>query len=310
MRRVAVAFVGVLLFAAPLVAQQGDASRPRLTADDYARAEKWMGYNTAPLVFRTAARPNWLPDDRFWYRATIPGGSEFVLVDPARGTREVAFDHAALAAALSKASGNTYTGTALPLTQFEFSGDGKTVQFDAGDRRWSCDRAGAGCTSAGGRDAGRRPGAGSAQVLSPDGKRAAFVREFNLWVRDVSSGVETQLTTDGVKDFGYATNDAGWVQSDTPVVVWSPDSQKIATFQHDSRGVGEMYYVYTVVGHPKLTVSKYPLPGDDKIFTIDRVVIDVDQKKITPVEAPARSASILALRSRGVRRHLGRRAME
>jgi dipeptidyl-peptidase 4 len=286
MRRVAVVFVGVILFAAPLVAQQGDASRPRLTADDYARAEKWMGYNTTPLVFHTAARPNWLTDDRFWYRSTIPGGSEFVLVDPARGTREVAFDHSALAAALSKASGNTYGATSLPLTQLEFASDGKTVEFNAADRHWSCDRTGTACASVAGRDGVRRSGAAAAQVLSPDGKRAAFVREFNLWVRDLASGVETQLTTDGVKDFGYATNDAGWVQSDTPVVVWSPDSKKLATFQHDSRGVGEMYYVSTVVGHPKLTVSKYPLPGDDKIFMIDRVVIDVDEKKITRLKLP------------------------
>ena len=38
----------------------------------------------SPLVFRMAVRPNWLSDDRFWYRNAIPGGAEFILVDPAR----------------------------------------------------------------------------------------------------------------------------------------------------------------------------------------------------------------------------------
>ena len=38
-----------------------------LTAADYARAEKFMGYNTTPLVYRSGVRPTWLPDDRFWY---------------------------------------------------------------------------------------------------------------------------------------------------------------------------------------------------------------------------------------------------
>ena len=289
MRRVAAVSIGLLLFAAPLIAQQGDAARPRLTADDYARAERFMNYNTTPLVFRAAVRANWLPDDRFWYRNTIPGGAEFVLIDPARATRTPAFDHAALAVTLSKAAGASYTATTLPFTQFEIVNDGKSIEFSTADRRWTCDRQGTSCTSAAapGRDAGRRgPGGAGPQVLSPDGKRAAFIREYNLWVRDVTSGAETQLTTDGVKDYGYATNDAGWTASDTPVVVWSPDSKKIATFQHDSRGVGEMYYVNTVVGHPKLTVSKYPLPGDDKIFMIDRVVIDVDQKKVTRLKMP------------------------
>ena len=105
-------------------------------------------------------------------------------------------------------------------------------------------------------------------------------------MRDVASSKETQLTTDGIKDFGYATNDAGWTKSDVPVVVWSPDSKRIATFRHDSRGVGEMYLVNTVAGHPTLTTLKYPLPGDDKIFMIERVVIDVDQKKVVKINLP------------------------
>jgi dipeptidyl aminopeptidase/acylaminoacyl peptidase len=292
MRRFAVATIGALLFTAPLVAQQGD-TRPRLTAEDYQRAERWMNYNTTPLVFRATVRANWLPDDRFWYRNTIPGGAEFVLIDPARAARETAFDHAAIAASLSKATGNSYTALTLPFSTIEYADDSKSIHFSAADRRWTCDRQGTSCTSTpvaardGGRRTGGGPGGANPQVVSPDGKRAAFIREFNLWVRDTATGAETQLTTDGVKDYGYATNDAGWVKSDTPVVVWSPDSKKIATFQHDSRGVGEMYYVTTVVGHPTLTVNKYPLPGDDKIFMIDRVVIDVDQKQVTRLKMPA-----------------------
>ena len=64
-------------------------------------------------------------------------------------------------------------------------------------------------------------------------------------------------------------------------MVWSPDSKKIATFQQDQRNVGEMYLVNTQVGHPKLEAWKYPLPGDDVVTTIQRVVIDVDSKKVT-----------------------------
>ena len=51
---------------------------------------------------------------------------------------------------------------------------------------------------------------------SPDGTRTAFIRDWNLWVRDVATGTETQLTTDGVKDFGYATDNAGWTQQRPP----------------------------------------------------------------------------------------------
>jgi len=81
--------------------------------------------------------------------------------------------------------------------------------------------------------------------LSPDGKREAFIRDWNLWVRDLATGKETQLTTDGVKDFGYATNNAGWVHDDSAILVWSPDSSKIATFQQDQRKTSTMALVGT-----------------------------------------------------------------
>ena len=66
-------------------AQADDAE---VTALDYARAESLLGGNTRPLVFGTSVSPNWVDGDRFWYRNRVPGGAEFVLVDPARGTRE------------------------------------------------------------------------------------------------------------------------------------------------------------------------------------------------------------------------------
>jgi dipeptidyl-peptidase 4 len=289
----ALAAVWLIVLGGAVAGQQREVAAPALSADDYARAERFLGYRTNPLVFRATVRPTWLPDDRFWYRNTIPGGCEFVLIDPTRAAREPAFDHARVAAALGAAGGGTYTALTLPLTEFEYSTDGRSIEFAAADQRWTCDRAGTSCKSLGKappsdrRPAGGGPGAPARDhVLSPDGTRAAFVRDFNLWVREVATGRETQLTTDGAKDFAYATNDAGWERSVTPVVLWSPDSKRIATFQHDSRGVGEMYYINTVVGHPTLTTHKYPLPGDEKIFMIERVVIDVTEPRVVRLKMP------------------------
>lgn len=123
------------------------------------------------------------------------------------------------------------------------------------------------------RKPGERRGRGS---VSPDGMKAAFIRDYNLWIRDFRSNEEKQLTFDGEEDFGYATNNAGWTKSDGPVLLWSPDSRKIASFQHDGRGVGEMYLVNTQLGHPKLEVWKYPMPEDSVIFRIHRVILDVE----------------------------------
>ncbi len=115
------------------------------------------------------------------------------------------------------------------------------------------------------------------EVLSPDGSYSAFIRDWNLWVRDVDTGNERALTTDGIKDFGYATDNAGWKQSDRPILSWSPDSKKIATFQQDQRHVSDMYLVKTKVGAPELKQWKYPIPGDSDIIRIHRVIINVSE---------------------------------
>ncbi len=272
----------------------GLAQQPRaVTAADYARAEKFMNYNTAPRVLRSGVRPNWLANDRFWYRVLTESGNEFMLVDPVKGTRLPAFDHARLAAALSAAAGPRYDAAHLPFTEIDLSEDSQTVKLSAAGRAWICDVQGARCAQdsnpvAGGRGGrGGRGAGGRNESLSPDKKRAAFIRDFNLWVRDVATGAETQLTKDGTKDFGYATDNAGWSKSDRPILVWSPDSKKLATYQQDQRGVGEMYLVDTRVGHPNLQAWKYPLPGDDVVTTIQRVIVDVADPHVVRLQMPA-----------------------
>src|SRR5207245_2989905 len=171
--------------------QPGTAAPRALTAADYARAERFMSYNTTPLVFRAGIRPTALPDDRFWYRNAIPEGIEFVLVDAARRTRARAFDQGKLAAALSRAADTTYDALHLPFTQFEFSPDARAITFDIGSPppppHWTCDLAGAQCTAA----PRRRDPVPDNGAAAPDGKRLAFLRDYNLWARDLSSGPGT-----------------------------------------------------------------------------------------------------------------------
>ncbi|MFZ2054123.1 MAG: DPP IV N-terminal domain-containing protein [Candidatus Aminicenantales bacterium] len=284
-----------------------------LTAADYAQAEKFMPYNVTSLVLRAAVRPTWLPGDRFWYRNSLGNeGSEFMLVDPQRRTRAPVFDQAKVAAALSAAMGKTYDATHLPFTTFDLSADGKTITFNAEGKRWSCDlkgkslkpiERGEAAPPERRRGEGRRFGAdGRPEVLSPDGRFAAFIRDDNLWIREVSTGTEKQLTTDGLKNYGYATDNAGWTKSDRPVVSWSPDSRKIATFQQDQREVGEMYLVETKVGHPVLQAWKYPLPGDKIMSMIERIVIHVDGPRTVRLKMPPdqhRSTFTDDIKSRG-----------
>ena len=102
----------------------------------------------------------------------------------------------------------------------------------------------------------------------------------------MATGTERQLTTDGAPNFGYATDNAGWAFSDRPILLWSPDSRKIATQQQDERAVGDMYLVETRVGHPVLHTWKYAFAGDSNVVMVHRVVIDVDAGKVIRLQMP------------------------
>ncbi len=258
-----------------------------LTVKDYANAENQLSYNTQKYIDRGNVSPNWLPGDKFWYRILTATGSEFVLVDPAKGTKTAAFDHDKLAKALSTASGRSYTATMLPFQSINYSSDGKTISFNADRKQWKYDLQTGTITSFdSSQNNGTQRGQGGfrsnrgLEVLSPDKTKAAFIKDYNLWVKDVKTGEQKQLTTDGVKDFGYATDNAGWTSSDAAILRWSPDSKKIATFKQDQRNVGDMYLTTTNVGHPTLKAWKYPLPGDKEIPMISRCVINVDDAKV------------------------------
>ncbi|MCL2661529.1 MAG: DPP IV N-terminal domain-containing protein, partial [Acidobacteriaceae bacterium] len=259
--------------AAPVYAQQGR----QLTTSDYAQAERFMSYNVNPLVFHGVEHPQWISDTRFWYRDRGPDGVTYILVDATTGKKRPAFDHAQLAKALTAAGAK---GESDPhhLTVTELGSAGTVTIVDASGTTYLAQLKDIDGTSVTGVTAipGKKPN----EVLSPDGTMAAFIRDWNLWVRDTATGKETQLTTDGVTNYGYATDNAGWKRSDNPILAWSPDSMKIATFQQDQRKDGEMYLVPVTNGHPKLEAWKYPLVGDPNVTMIERVIIDVPSRKV------------------------------
>ena len=172
-----------------------------LTVKDYQKAESMMGYNTQQYIDRGNVNANWFGDDKFWYRVLTPEGSEFVVVDAAKGTRTVAFDHAKLAAILSSSTGKTYKPSMLPFQSITYSADGSSIFFRAEGKQWKYDlknnTVAADTTQVrtitGGQGGGRFRGGGGNEVRSPDGSKAAFIKEYNLWVRDIATNKLTQL---------------------------------------------------------------------------------------------------------------------
>ncbi|MEP7380569.1 MAG: DPP IV N-terminal domain-containing protein [Gemmatimonadota bacterium] len=222
--------VALVLRGPSLAAQSAHAQAP---ASRYARAEAFLPWNVQALVSGNQLEPHWLDGDRFCFRGSRGLGGEFIVVDPMRGTRSPAFDHARLAAALSVAADTAFAAEKLPFTGFDFVREGKAIQLQLSDSaRYTCDIAAYRCTGP-----EKLAGRAEDEILSPDGRWAAFSRNENRWLRAVATGEESQLSTDGEANWGYGVVPEGCCQEVTnrrskrkvwPVVRWSPDAAHVS----------------------------------------------------------------------------------
>jgi len=251
------------------------------TRADYERAQQFLGGNLDKLFRGADIFPNWIEGtDQFWYRK--PGvEKEFVLVDAEKNTQGPAFDQAKLAQAISSPADR------LPFDTFEFVEKGKAIRFEADDQRWTCDLSTYKCTKE------KLPPSG--ESVSPDGRWAAFVDHYNLFVRNLATGAVSQLTHDGEKSWDYATplpNAATMVQQGTEdvkqpaAVFWSPDFTKLITYRIDSRNAGRfttLQFVPSDQLRPKAFSYVYPLPGEI-VPTATPIVFDLGTGKRVDIQ--------------------------
>ena len=175
-------------------------------------------------VYKTRINPHWFQHDtRFWYRNDLREDTkEFIVVDTETGARQPAFDHQALASALSKAVGETYQGERLPFSEFDFIDAGIAVRVEFGGKAWRWDPRSQECVllstnsplqsasvaatnaneaaeqkrQAQVRGRKRDPSDTAAEEPSPDDHWTAFIKGDNVSVRS-RDGKEYKLTQDG-----------------------------------------------------------------------------------------------------------------
>jgi dipeptidyl-peptidase 4 len=265
----------------------------------YDRAEQLLSWNATRLMTGDEVQAQWLKDGtRFWYRSKVRQGAEFILVDPVRGARELLFEHARLAAAISTAADTSIDPNRLPFRTFRFARDGddeRTIEFRFGKRRLSCDIAAYTCASL-----DTLP-SDVPFVLSPDRKWEAYVRDYNVFVRPRGVAADSvRLTTDGVQYWSYGLGDPTPqerlqtpVRPRRPQIKWAPDSRHLIVSRQDARGVGLMPYVSYTSQRPRAFSQPYALPGDSIIPKPGFHILDREAKTNVRVQldpAPAQAS--------------------
>lgn len=203
------------------------------TLEDYQRAQRFLPGNLRHIVFVADIEPHWIEKtNRFWYRRIRPEGIEFILVDADKNTVAPAFDQTELAKKLSQVSNRQYEALDLPFTDIEFVDDGQAIRFQIENLQWTCQLSTYKCEK---NQSPENPSV----VLSPNKRWAAYVKDHNLYLRDVVTGTIVQLTEDGVSGWDYATPlpslrllvDQGKQEAQQPAAVfWSADSAKLITY--------------------------------------------------------------------------------
>ena len=275
----------VALRASSPTAPSPDSARNGLSIGGFPEEEREAPQRRGPGppvrgVYKTRINPHWFQEDtRFWYRNDLrDGAKEFLVVDAEKGTRQPAFDHQQLAAALSQAAGETYQPDRLPFSEIDFVDGGKAIRFEAADKTWRWDSPAGQCSQVSSnsppektgasvtndteaaaqkesnRQRGRRRGRETVgeEEIAPDGQWSAFVRNENVYVRS-RDGKEYALTQDGQKDNAYGR------------LEWAPDSKALVAWRIEPGDRKEVYLIQSSPpggGRAILKQRPYALPGD------------------------------------------------
>jgi len=120
--------------------------------------------------------------------------------------------------------------------------------------------------------------------FSPDGSKVAYVRDNNIFIKDLTNNSEIQITADGL--FNNIINGAtDWVYEEeldlTNGLYWSPDSRKLAYYRFDESKVKEFSMIKYGSLYPEVKSFKYPKAGEDNSLVSIHVYDMATGKTIT-----------------------------
>ena len=203
------------------------------TVEDYKRAFAAQRTYGNDKILGAVSNVQWNGDEhRFWYSTNTAEGQVYVVVDAEQKTRSTYKTMDEVRAALN-----------IPAPKEE-------------NRRWP-----------------RRPQKHwmvtdpeneGGPVKSPDGKMEAYVKNYNIYVRDVETRKERAVTVDGGLGFYYSC-----------YISWSPDGKKLTA---NKLRRAEKHYVSFVESspadqlQPKLHTMEYCKPGDEVDYHEPRIV--------------------------------------
>lgn len=268
----------------------------------YVQAERFTKEKLNTMLFSTTVDPHWFQNgNSFWYEYKTSNGNAWYVVNPSAKSKHPLFNLDEIASQLTEIVKDPFTAQQLPIQKLEAQADGRTFTFqitssqdakkDSTDKKddknkkeiffFSYDYPTRKLTRL--EDKKKETEYPDWASFSPDGKTVVYAKDLNLYRMsredyeklkkdDKDSTVtDIQLTTFGVKDFGFG-QPYSLLNTDTLCngkrkavwgIVWSPDSRHFAVTVEDSRTVKDLWVINSMASpRPTLETYKYQMPGE------------------------------------------------
>lgn len=250
------------------------------TLDDYNRAYS-LRQKYENKVYYSGIEPVWIGNTHsFWYICETPAGKSYTLVNAGKPSKKELFDPTKLSGLLSSTTGKTITKQTLELDKPEVFADLNRLDFNFSGYKWTYYikenkltkgafiRTALSSPELNDEELNGKP------VKSPDGKKEARIKNWNICIKDLLTGLETTISKDGLPDNYYSSQ-----------LVWSPDSKKIACMKVKPANTNYLYLLESSPANqlePRLQKRKYTRPGDPLPFRQPRIFNLITGECIAP----------------------------
>ena len=295
-RKVAVCLAALTLLASGIKAQTREDKMVK--TPNYALAERFSAKRVGQMVFSTTVKPEWFRNgNHFLYTWKTSEGTNYYIAEPATGTVKPVFDMEKLAMQITEIVKDPFEARHLPIRNLSIDPENDNVlKFDIQSSQekkdtsknaktekltyhFKYDITSKKLTFSTKDENAKYPEWAN---VSPDGLVGVYMKNSNLFYMDTlnmrkaakdpkdSTLVEHRITSDGFKDFSYASgNYAGNTEADTTKRVfpfdlaWSPDSKHFAVMRWDMRPVKDFWVINSLSSpRPTLETYKYQMPGE------------------------------------------------
>ena len=301
---------------------------------EYLQAEKFTAGKLDHMLFSTTVNPHWFKKgSNFWFEYKTSDGTHWYVVDPVAGSKKELFDRDQMASQLTEIVQDPFEARHLPIRNLKVKEDGRTFTFEvtsSQDKKPAKDDK---KKKAEGKEVfyfsydtstdkltrldeeTKEPKRLGWASFSPDGKMVVYAKDCNLYRMSIedyrkaqkdekdSTIVETQITTDGMPDFGYGIP-YSMLNTDTlcngkrrkAYLYWSPDSRYFATVVSDERKVKPLWVINSVANpRPTLETYKYQMPGEAEAPVDHLYLFDMTNNSRKEIRAQAWKDQTLSL---------------